>query len=103
MKIKYKFSITIVQKDFLVGWWFSTEQILTTVYKLKNENFLIIIIIIIIIKSTIRGGEQVSSTGQLSNYCGVDKVESSMFKLEKNSVFAFAFPKDLPLRVACEV
>ena len=52
---------------------------LTTVYKLKNENFLIIIIIIIIIiKSTIRGGEQVSSTGQLSN-CGVDKAESSMF------------------------
>ena len=51
---------------------------LTTVYKLKNENFLIIIIIIIIIIiSTIRGGEQVSSTGQLSN-CGVDKAESSM-------------------------
>ena len=26
LKIKYKFSITIVKKDFLVVWWFSTEQ-----------------------------------------------------------------------------
>ena len=39
MKIKYKFRITIVKKDFLVVWWLSTEQMLTTVYKLKNENF----------------------------------------------------------------
>ena len=39
MKIKYKFSITVVKKDFLVVWWFSAEQLQTTVYKLKNENF----------------------------------------------------------------
>ena len=26
LKIKYKFSITIVKKDFLVVRWFSTEQ-----------------------------------------------------------------------------
>ena len=39
LKIKYKFSITIiVKKDFLVVWWFSnsTEQMKTTVYKLKH-------------------------------------------------------------------
>ena len=26
LKLKYKFSVTIVRKDFLVVWWFPTEQ-----------------------------------------------------------------------------
>lgn len=34
---------------------------------------------------------------------GSTRPKAQCFKLEKNSVFAFAFPEDFLLKVACEV